>query len=167
VSQAHRKGQTARAPVYSWPVASYRFSARAKAPPELVFDLWTNLERMAEWVGGVTSVTDISGPVDRAGTTYVTHFGRMRSPTQVLEADPPRRFVTRFGNWLLRGENATVFEPDGDGTLISEEFRTVGLIPAISARIFASGSYKGSFQGELNEFVRIAEREAAARNQGQ
>lgn len=147
-------------------MASYRFTAHAKAPPELVFNLWTNLERMAEWVGGVTRVTDISGPVDRAGTTYVTHFGRMRSPTQVLEVDRPRRFVTRFGNWLLRGENATSFEPDRDGTLITEEFRTVGLIPAISARIFASGSYKGSFQGELNEFVRIVEREARAGEHG-
>lgn len=147
-------------------MASYRFTAHAKAPPELVFNLWTNLERMAEWVGGVTRVTDINGPVDRAGTTYVTHFGRMRSPTQVLEVDRPRRFVTRFGNWLLRGENATSFEPDRDGTLITEEFRTVGLIPAISARIFASGSYKGSFQGELNEFVRIVEREARAGEHG-
>ncbi len=147
-------------------MASYRFTAHAKAPPELVFNLWTNLERMAEWVGGVTRVTDISGPVDRAGTTYVTHFGRMRSPTQVLEVDRPRRFVTRFGNWLLHGENATSFEPDRDGTLITEEFRTVGLIPAISARIFASGSYKGSFQGELNEFVRIVEREARAGEHG-
>jgi uncharacterized protein YndB with AHSA1/START domain len=143
-------------------VGTYRFQARAKAPPELVFDLWTNLERMAEWVGGVTAVTDVSGPVDHAGTTYVAHFGRMKSPTQVLAAERPRRFVTRFGNRLLRGENATVFEPDGEGTLITEEFRTRGLIPAISARLFALGSYKGSFQGELNEFVRIAERETAS-----
>ena len=84
---------------------SYRFTAHAKARPELVFDLWTNLDRMAEWVGGVTGVSDVSGPVDHVGTTYVTHFGRMRSPTQVLEVERPRRFVTRFGNWLLRGEN--------------------------------------------------------------
>jgi uncharacterized protein YndB with AHSA1/START domain len=147
-------------------VASFRFTAHAKAPPELVFDLWTNLDRMVEWVGGVTGVSDLSGPVDRSGTTYVTHFGRMKSPTEVLEADRPRRFVTRFGNWLLRGENATVFEPDGDGTRITEEFRTRGLIAAISARLFASGSYRGSFQGELNEFVRIAEREAHAGEQG-
>lgn len=145
-------------------MASYRFTAHAKAPPELVFDLWTNLERMAEWVGGVTGVTDVSGPIDRAGTTYVTHFGRMKSPTQVLEAERPRRFVTRFGNWLLRGENATDFEATDDGTRITEEFRTVGFIPAVSARIFASGSYRGSFQGELNEFVRIVEREAGAQN---
>ena len=147
-------------------MASYRFTARAKAPPELVFDLWTNLDRMAEWVGGVTAVTELSGPIDHAGTTYVTHFGRMKSPTQVLEAKRPSRFVTRFGNWLLRGENATVFAPDGDGTRITEEFRTRGVISALSALFFASGSYRGSFQGELNEFVRIIDREVQAGERG-
>ena len=36
------------------------------APPERVFDLWLDLDRMKEWVGGVTKVTDLTGPVDRA-----------------------------------------------------------------------------------------------------
>ena len=143
-------------------MANYRFSARAKAPPEMVFDLWTNLDRMVEWVGGVTGVTDVSGPIDHPGTTYVVHFGRMRSPTQVLDSERPRRFVTSFGNWLLRGENATTFAPDGNGTRIVEEFRTRGVISAISALFFATGSYRGSFHGELNAFARIVERDVEA-----
>ena len=65
-----------------------------------MFDLWTNLERMKEWTGGVSRVSDVSGRVARAGTTYII------------------------------------------------------------ARIFATGSYRGSFRGELNDFVRLAEREA-------
>lgn len=145
-------------------MAVYRVRAYAEAPPEVVFDLWINLERMAEWVGGVTGVSDISGPLTEAGTTYVVHFGRMKSPSEVLRAERPRRYASRFGNWLLRGETDTTFEADGTRTLITEEFRTRGVIPAIAGRIFATGSWKGSFQGELNEFARIAEREAAARN---
>ena len=35
------------------------------------------------------------------------------------------------------------------------------MVPAIAARLFATGSSKGSFRGELNSFVGIAEREAA------
>lgn len=140
----------------------YRFETRTTAPPERVFALWTNLARMKEWVGGVTKVTDVSGPVDRAGTTYTVWFGGMHSRTEVLEADPPRLFRTRFGNLILRGENATTFEPDGSGTLIRQEFRTKGFITAIFARIFASGSYRGSFQGELNAFARLAERDDPA-----
>jgi uncharacterized protein YndB with AHSA1/START domain len=140
-------------------MATYRTVARTAASPGRTFDLFTNLERMHEWVGGVTKVTDVSGPVARAGTTYSVWFGRMRSRTEVLEAERPRRFRSRFGNMLLRGENAATFEPDGTGTLITQEMRTEGLISAIFARIFASGSYRGSFQGELNAFAELAARE--------
>ena len=141
-------------------MAHYRFSVRVAAPPERVFELWTSLERMGEWVGGVTGVSDVSGPVDRAGTTYVVHFGRVRSPTEILEVESPRRFVTRFGSWILRGRSSATFEPDGDGTRLTQEFETVGRISAISSWVFSRGSYEGSFRGELEKFARIAERES-------
>ena len=137
-----------------------RLTAYAAAPPERVFALWTDLDRMKDWVGGVTKVTDVSGPVDQAGTSYLVWFGRMKSPTVVLEADRPHRFSTRFGNRLLRGVNTTTFEPEGDGTRIIEDYQTEGLISAITAWLFSLGSYKGSFQGKLNDFARLAEREA-------
>jgi uncharacterized protein YndB with AHSA1/START domain len=141
-------------------MARHTFTTHAAAPIETVFDLWTNLDRMREWVGGVTKVTDVSGPVDRVGTRYTTWFGRMKSPTEVIAVERPRLFATRFGNAILRGTNRTVFEPDGDSTRITETFETVGIISAITARIFATGSYRGSFQGELEAFARIAEADA-------
>jgi uncharacterized protein YndB with AHSA1/START domain len=140
-------------------MARYRFTVHVAAPPEHVFGLWTNLPRMAEWVGGVTEVTDVSGPVDRVGTTYVVRFGPMKSPTEVLEAERPRRFVTRFGSRILRGRSSATFEPDGDGTRLTQEFETVGRISAISSWLFSRGSYEGSFRGELQKFCRIAERD--------
>jgi uncharacterized protein YndB with AHSA1/START domain len=85
----------------------------------------------------------------------------MRSTTEVLEADPPRRLRTRFGNWLLRGENLATFEPEAGGTRLSQELRTEGWVAAIAARIFASGSYRGSFQGELAAFAKLAEQPEA------
>jgi uncharacterized protein YndB with AHSA1/START domain len=142
---------------------TYTFSTHVAAPIEVVFDLWTNLDRMREWVGGVSRVTDVTGPVDQVGTRYITWFGRVKSPTEVIEAERPRLFATRFGNVILRGTNRTILEPDGDGTRISQTFRTVGLVSEISARIFAAGSYRGSFQGELEAFARLAEAEAAGR----
>lgn len=140
---------------------THRLTAFAVAPPELVFDLWIDLDRMKEWVGGVTKVTDVSGPIDRVGTRYLTWFGPMKSPTTVLEAERPHRFSTRFGNWLLRGVSTTTFEPEGDGTRITEVMRTEGLVSEITSRLFSMGSYKGSYQGELNDFARLAEHEAA------
>ena len=144
-------------------MAHYRFSTHVAAPPEQVYALWTNLERMREWVGGVTAVTDVSGPVSLSGTTYTVHFGPVKSPTEVLEADPPRRFATRFGSWILRGRSTTTFEATENGTLVTQEFETVGVISAISSWVFSRGAYEGSFRGELEAFARIAEREVAAR----
>jgi uncharacterized protein YndB with AHSA1/START domain len=141
-------------------MSTYRFTVHIAAPPDRVFDLWTNLDRMKEWVGGVTKVTDVSGPLDRAGTRYTVWFGGMRSPTEVLEVERPRMIRTRFGNRVLRGETVATFEPDGAGTRLTQEFRTEGLISAVIARIFATGSYRGSFRGELDTFARLAEGEA-------
>jgi uncharacterized protein YndB with AHSA1/START domain len=142
-------------------MAHYKISTVVAAPIDKVFALWTDLERMGDWVGGVTGVTDISGPIDKAGTTYVVHFGPVKSPTEVLEVERPRRFATKFGSWVLRGRSSATFEPEGDGTRVTQEFETVGRISAISAWIFSRGSYEGSFRGELEKFARIAEREAA------
>ena len=138
----------------------YRFSVHVAAPQETVFDLWTNLDRMAGWVGGVTKVTDITGPTDQTGTRYTVWFGSMHSTTEILEGVRPRLIRTRFGNRLLRGETRATFEPDDGGTRLTQEFRTEGLIPAIVARLFATGSYRGSFRGELNDFARLAEQDA-------
>jgi hypothetical protein len=107
----------------------------------------------------VTGVTDISGPIDRVGTTYIVHFGPVESPTEILDVERPRRFATRFGSWVLRGTSSTTFEPDGAGTRVIQEFQTVGRISAISSWLFSRGSYEGSFRGELEKFGRIAERE--------
>jgi uncharacterized protein YndB with AHSA1/START domain len=142
-------------------VSQYRFELDIAAPPERVFALWTDLDRMREWVGGVTGVTDIHGGSGNTGTRYVVHFGPMRSPTEVLEAVPPRLIRTRFGSVVLRGQTRATFEPTDTGTHVTQEFWTEGLISNVMARIFASGSYQGSFEGELRAFATIAEREAA------
>lgn len=143
-------------------MAHYRLAVDVRAPRERVFDLWTDLARMGEWVEGVTGVSDVSGPVDRAGTQYVVHFGSIGgSRTEVLVAERPARFRTRFGTWLLRGESEARFEEIEGGTRVVQEFDIQGIIPNIAARIFGMGSYKGSFRGELDTFKAIAEREAS------
>ena len=72
----------------------------------------------------------------------------------------PRLFATTFGSVILRGRSSATFEPEGDGTRITQTFETVGLMSAISSWVFSGGSYEGSFRGELEKFARLAEREA-------
>jgi Polyketide cyclase / dehydrase and lipid transport len=124
------------------------------------FALWMDLDRMPEWVGGVTRVTGVTGPLDQAGTHYTVWFGRMQSPTEILAAEPPRHVRTRFGNLILKGESDVRFDPDGGGTRLTQRLMTRGIVSAFAARLFATGSYKGSFRGELEAFRRLAERDA-------
>jgi uncharacterized protein YndB with AHSA1/START domain len=144
-------------------MGEYTFTARIEAGPETVYDLFTDVHRMHEWTEGVSRISDEVGPAGQVGSSYTVWFGRMRSPSTILEAERPRRFRTRFGNRLLRGHSAVTLEADGDGTLLTETFVTEGLLPAIMARLWATGSYRGSFKGELASFKRIAEREARER----
>ena len=104
----------------------------------------------------------MTGPITTAGTSYTAWFGRMRSPSEILQVDRPRLVKTRFGSWILRGVQQATFEDLGNGTRLTQEFWTTGIISAVMARIFAFGSYKGSFQGELESFARLAEREAGS-----
>jgi hypothetical protein len=148
-------------------MGEYTFTNRIQAGPEAVYDLFIDIHRMHEWTEGISRVGEEVGPPGQVGSTYTLWFGSMRSPTTILEAERPRRYRTRFGNRLLRGEMSATLEPDGDGTLLTETFITEGLIPAIAARIFATGSWRGSFKGELASFRRIVEREAAEAAMGQ
>jgi uncharacterized membrane protein len=142
-------------------MSRYRIIVEIDAPREQVFDLWIDLTRMREWVRGVTSVTDVIGPPDAVGSRYTVHFGPMKSRTEVLAAERPHVFRTRFGTWLLRGESLATFEDLGGSTRLTQDYRVVGIVSRIAARLFASGRYKGSFRGELETFKTIAEREAS------
>jgi uncharacterized protein YndB with AHSA1/START domain len=147
-------------------MAEHRISTFIAASPDRVFATWMDLDRMKEWVGGVTKVTDVTGPIDRAGTRYTVHFGPMKSPTEIIEVERPHHVRTRFGNAILKGESEVWLEAEGDGTRLDQTFRTRGIVSAITGRLFAAGSYKGSFEGELDDFRKIVEREAAAEPAG-
>jgi hypothetical protein len=145
---------------YTAGVGHHRFVVQVRAPQEQVFDLWTDLDRAHEWIEGLTRITDVTGPVTTPGTRYIVWFGRLQSPTEVLQVERPRLLRTRFDSWLLRGVEQATFEVQGDGTLLTQEFWIDGIFSRLIGRIWAFGSYRGSFRGELNSFVRLAEREA-------
>lgn len=143
----------------------YTYAIDVDAPQDLVYDLWTDLDLMKTWVGGVTKVSTPTGPMDRAGTRYTVYFGSFGSETEILEAERPRLIRTRFGTAWLRGTNQLVLAPVEGRTRLTQTFVTEGFLPGIVGWIFGHGSYRGSFLGELRHFGRIAEAEAARRSQ--
>ncbi|MFK0040441.1 SRPBCC domain-containing protein [Paenarthrobacter sp. NPDC090517] len=142
-------------------MGTHRVTTLVAAPPERVFAAWTDLDRFPEWIGGVTRVTDRVGSTDQVGSRYTVWFGRMASPTEILAVTRPWHIRTRFGNAILKGESDVRFAAEGGGTRIRQEFVTRGFISAIFGRLFAMGSYRGSFQGELETFRKLVERDAS------
>jgi Polyketide cyclase / dehydrase and lipid transport len=143
----------------------YSYTIEIDAPQELVFNLWTDLELMKKWVGGVTAVSEPTGPIDKAGTTYSIYFGRFGSKTEVVEAERPRLYATKSGTFWMQLTNRGVFEPRaaGKGTRLTQTVDVYGSpLSRTFGWIFGHGSYRGSFLGELRHFGRIAEAEAAA-----
>lgn len=144
----------------------YAYTIEVDAPQELVYELWTDLDQMKTWVGGVSKVSPPSGPLDQVGTHYTVYFGSVGSRTEIVEVEPPRLYMTRFGTAWLRGTNRTELAPAGERgerTKLTQTFVTEGFLPGIMGWIFGHGSYRGSFLGELRHFGRIAEAEAAKR----
>jgi carbon monoxide dehydrogenase subunit G len=96
-------------------VPSVRMTELAAAPPEQVWAAQIDGPRIAAWFPGARSVGEISGPLDRPGTTYVLRFNRiLRSRVEVTEVQAPvmhtRMWDARpFGSYgratvLLRSE---------------------------------------------------------------
>ena len=141
-------------------MGTHRVTTLVAAPPERVFAAWTDLDRFPEWIGGVTRVTDRVGSTNQVGSRYTVWFGRMASPTEILEVEGPWHIRTRFGNAILKGESDVRFASEGQGTRIHQEFVTRGFIAGIFGRLFAMGSYRGSFRGELETFRKLVERDA-------
>jgi uncharacterized protein YndB with AHSA1/START domain len=96
---------------------------RSDAPPETVFAVLADTEGWVRWSKKTKSaVLEQPGATDREGVGAVRAFqnGRTLSREEVLEYDPPRRFVyTLLSGLPLREYRSEVdLTPDGTGTRI-------------------------------------------------
>jgi len=106
-------------------------SIHVDAPPERVYDLVTDVTRMGEWSPETVSCTWLDGaggPALGARFKGVNRRGVFRWSTKprVVALEPGREFAftTEFAGlelvrWTYR------FDPDGDGTRVTESFEMV------------------------------------------
>ena len=98
-------------------MASYRYSTWIAATPEVVWDVFTDLNRIPEWQTGRPIVSDASGRGDVPGTTYTVRRGPAAARTEVLEADRPVRYRSRTDAYLgLSFDLIATLTPDRRGT---------------------------------------------------
>ncbi len=90
------------------------------APPEGVYDLYTDIDRIGEWQEGKPRITERSGDARRAGSSHVTRRGPFASRSEVVVADRPTRQVVKVDGPLgLHAEIGSEFESEKRGTRLT------------------------------------------------
>ena len=108
---------------------------RYAAPPQVVWDVYTDYARWSEWAGTPGSKLVVEGSPDRNGVGAVRGFaGGMRE--KVLEFEPPKRmtYTVVGGFFPVRDHLGEVtFEEDGAGTRVVWRCRFEPKIPGTGA----------------------------------
>jgi uncharacterized protein YndB with AHSA1/START domain len=109
---------------------------RFSAPPQVVWDVYTDHAGWQRWAGVGSSRLEREGLPERDGVGAVRSlgFGPLRAVEEVLEFEPPKRMVYRVvrGGLPLRDHLGEVrFEPDGDGTRVVWTCRFESRVPGL------------------------------------
>ena len=160
---------------------THRFTVHANLAPVDALFLWADLDRVTEWMEGVTRVSDIIGRPDRPGFTlpgrrsplvlvpgsrYVLWYRLGPARLEVLpleDAQAPLGHRTHVSGRFRRGEVRVEFEAEDGGSRVTMSVRTESLLPSIAGRLLTAGFYRGSFRSQLRSFARVAERERLGR----
>jgi len=139
-----------------------QFNQFVRAPIERVYAAYVDPALMPTWMG-VQKIVGISGPLDRAGTTFVeVVFGSWwRFRAEVLRADPPilhetaGRAALDFGyRWTAR------FAEKDDGTEITFDAEVkfpAGLIGRWVRRSEGGGRMELGMRQRLAKFAKLVE----------
>jgi uncharacterized protein YndB with AHSA1/START domain len=149
-------------------VGDVRFTTEIAAPLDDVFRLHVAAARIPEWFPGVRAIEDVSGPLDRVGTTYRLRFNRLvAGRCEVVAADPPRMHSRTWDSRPLGSAGmATMRFFEGRNGRTRIDFHAVYTLP-----FGPLGRFAGRLQGvrrraerdmrrEIDSFKALVEHEA-------
>ncbi len=146
-----------------------RESVDVNAPLELCWALNADASRLTEWNHAVLEVRDVTGPLDRVGTTYtgvIKVMGRRFDGRNEVMAVTPLKSVDTAGTGV-GGAKARVhaeFERRGEGTRVTVTITfdlPGGLFGGIAEKLFATRQLETDLRASNAGFKKLAEREAA------
>jgi uncharacterized protein YndB with AHSA1/START domain len=141
-------------------LGSQSYSIWIAAPPERVFDLYTDLDRIGEWQEGHPQITDVSGDPSEAGSSYISRRGRLASRFEVVAADRPSRHVVAFdGPAGLRAELNAGFAAVNNGTQLTLHLDARWRSPLLGRILEMAVFNRRIANRELGKLKGLAERE--------
>lgn len=127
---------------------------RFPAPPQAVWDVYTDHAGWQEWSGLGRSSLHREGEPHRDGVGAVRCFanGPLKVYEEVVEFEPPKRMAYRIvrGGLPMKNHLGEVhFEPDGDGTRVIWRCRFESKIPGLGGlmRSFITRIFRNALEG--------------------
>ena len=146
-----------------------RQSIDIAAPLEVCWALNADASRLTEWNKAILEVRDVSGPLDRVGTTYtgvVKAMGRKFDGRNEVVAVEPMKSIDTKGSGV-GGAKANVhvdFERRGQGARITVTIDydlPGGMFGGLAEKLFATRQLEDGLKASNAGFKALAEREAA------
>jgi uncharacterized membrane protein len=144
-----------------------RESIAVSLPPQRARELWTDLRRWPTFIEGFARVLEADPDWPAAGSKVVWESipeGRGRVTERVLESSPDR-IVTEVFEDALTGRQTTIFEPEGDETLVEVELdyelTRSGVLRAITDVVFIRRALSAALARTLRRFAVEAVEEAS------
>jgi uncharacterized protein YndB with AHSA1/START domain len=124
------------------------------APPQAVWDAYTDHARWSEWAGFPKSWLEVPGQPDRNGTGAVRGFGAggVKVLEEVLDFEPPKRMTYRLikGPMPIANHLGEVrFEPEQGGTRVVWGCQFDSKIPGLGGllRLFITRTFRTALEG--------------------
>ena len=146
-----------------------REAVEIDAPLELCWALNADASRLTEWNQAILAVRDVTGPLDRVGTTYtgvIKAMGRRFDGRNEVMAVVPMKSVDTAGTGVggARARVRAEFARVGAGTRVTVTINYElpgGLLGGIAEKLFATRQLESDLRASNAGFKALAEREAA------
>ena len=113
-------------------------SIEIAAPPQLVWDVFSDVQRWPEWTASVTSLTGLDGPTLAVGKRFaIKQPGMQKLVWQVTEIEPGSSWtwVQRSPGVLVTARHYVSAQPGG--TLVRQQLDQRGFLGALVGRLMA------------------------------
>ncbi|MGO9509616.1 MAG: SRPBCC family protein [Mycobacterium sp.] len=112
-------------------------SIEIDAPPQLVWDVFSDVEHWPDWTASVTSLAGLDGPVLAVGKRFAIKQPAMQKLVwQVTEIDPGSSWtwVQRSPGSLVTANHYVIGQPGGR-TLVRQQLDQSGVLGALVGRL--------------------------------
>ena len=138
---------------------------RIEAPVEHVWAFYFDTSHWQDWMPRA-KCSDFSGPLDKAGTTYVATMRlmgfEMKTTYKIVEVEALRLIHEHTDSGPI--DNFMRFEPDGEATrvVIDSDWEMPGHIPGFIKNVMTKGWVERNTHQMLGDFKALAEAKVPA-----